>query len=65
MAERRRKDGTGNPKQGDGKHSTTSSHKHVQQSAHSRDAEKAVGLVKRIAKIVEARNARARKNQGS
>jgi hypothetical protein len=55
--------GEGSKSQGEGKRGTTSSHRHVQQSAHSRDAEKAVSLVKRIQAIVEARNARARKKQ--
>lgn len=57
--------GTGRSGQGDGKHGTTSSHKHVQQSAHSRDAAKAVDLVKRIAKVVQSRSDRARKARGS
>jgi hypothetical protein len=56
--------GEGSKSQGEGKRGTTSSHRHVQQSAHSRDAQKAVNLVQRIAKLVQARNDRARKNQG-
>lgn len=46
-----------------GQHSTTSDHKHVQQSAHSRDARKAVSLVQRIQAVVEARSARMAKKQ--